>query len=262
MLSITSAQLDAWIGLLMYPLTRVLALVAVAPPFSNQGMPMLTRLAVGLAVTFALMPVLPAMPAVTPDSAAGLAILMEQVLIGLAMGFAMQLAFSAIEVAGELIGLEMGLSFAVFYDPQSSGQTAVVSELMTLLATLIFLSLNGHLMLLSLLAQSFTALPVGQVLAPLQLANLAGDAAMMFTIGLMLALPIVAALMMTTLALGVLQRAAPQLNLFAVGFPVTLMVGFAMLALAMPYFAPSFEHLFDQGFQAIQRLIEAPRQAH
>lgn len=257
MLNVTSAQLQAWVALLMFPLARVLGLVAVAPPFNNQALPMSIKLMLGLAITFALMPVLPVMPAVDPASAQGLALLVEQILIGLAMGFAMQLAFAGLDLAGELIGLEMGLSFAVFYDPQSSGQTAVVSQFLNLMATLLFIVMDGHLLLISLLAESFTLLPVGQMLAAPRLLVLAAQAASLFALGLMLALPILAALMMTSLALGILQRAAPQLNLFAVGFPVSLMVGFAMLAMAMPYLNPSFQHLFELGFQTCQSLISA-----
>lgn len=256
MLSVTSAQLDAWLAAFMFPLARILGLIAVAPLFQNQAIPVRIRLMLGLAVTAALVPALPAMPLVAPGSGVGIVILVQQTLIGVALGFVMRLAFTAIDLAGELIGLQMGLSFAVFYDPQTSGQTPVIAEFIGLLATLVFLSLNGHLLLLSALAQSFAVMPVSAT--PLGAANWSSIvrwAAILFSAGVLLALPLIAALLITNIALGVLTRAAPQLNLFAVGFPVTLVVGFVMLALALPYLAPSFERLFEQGFEAMGMLM-------
>jgi flagellar biosynthetic protein FliR len=257
MLSVTSAQLDAWVAALMFPLARVLGLIAAAPILSNRAVPVRVKVMLGVAVTAALAPVLPPMPQVTPGSGIGLAILVQESLIGLALGFVMRLVFSAIDLAGELIGLQMGLSFATFYDPQAGGQTAVVAEFLGLLAMLVFLALNGHLLLFSVLTKTFSLLPVGPLsLAGMNWGGIARWGTTLFSAGLLLALPIIAALLITNIALGVLTRAAPQLNLFAVGFPITLVVGFAMLMLAMPYLTPSFERLFEQGFEAMTALIQ------
>lgn len=257
MLTLTAAQLDAWIAAVLYPAARVLALVATAPAFNNVAIPRRIRLLIGLAITVGLIPALPPLAAIQPGSGVGLAVLVQQMLIGATMGFAMRVAFAAIDVAGDLIGLQMGLSFAVFFDPQSTGQTAVVAEFVGLLAVLIFLALDGHLMLLDVLARSFTLLPVSVQPYPANgWEQLARWGAVLFASGMLLSLPIVATLLITNIALGVLTRAAPQLNLFAVGFPVTLLVGFTVLLLALPIAAPVMERLFSEALATTAQLID------
>lgn len=258
MLSVTTAQLDAWLAAFLFPLARIFGLIAAAPVFNNAALPVRVRLVVGLAITFAVAPALPAFPPVAPASWAGLAILAQQSLIGIALGFTMRLVFAGIDLAGELIGLQMGLGFAVFYDPQNATQLPIVAELLGLLALLIYLALNGHLMMLALLAESFTVLPVGATL--FQAAGwetLLRWGANIFSIGVLLALPLISALLIANIALGVLTKVAPTLNLFAVGFPVTLMAGFVMLALTMPYFAPIMEGLFERGYEAVSAVMHA-----
>lgn len=258
MITVTSAQLDAWLAAFFFPLARVLALLASAPVLNNVAVPQRVRLLAGLAIAAGLAPALPPLPAIAPGSGLGLAILAQQVLIGLAMGFTMRIVFSAIDVAGELVGLQMGLSFAVFYDPQNSGQTAVVAEFLGLLATLVFLAANGHLMVLSVLAQSFTLLPIGaEPFGAAGFAVLVRWGAVLFSAGVLLALPLIAALLITNIALGVLTRAAPTLNLFAVGFPVSLLVGFSVLLLALSYMAPVFQSLFERGLDQIGTVLGA-----
>lgn len=258
MITITSAQLDAWLAAFAFPMARILSLMATAPVFNNAAMPMRIRLIVGLAVTLALVPVLPPMPAVPAGSWIGLSVLVQQILVGLLLGFALRIAFVAIDVAGDLIGLQMGLSFAVFYDPQNSAQTPVVAEFLGLLATLLFLAMNGHLLVLSTLAESFTLLPVSTApFAAASLSALLAWAATMFAAGVLLALPLVAALLIANIAMGVLARVAPQMNLFAVGFPVTITAGFVVLMLTMPYFGAAMERLFDQSFAALRMVMRA-----
>jgi len=255
-ISFTSTQLDTWIAVFVFPLARVLALMATAPVFSNQGIPTQIRVIIGLAVGLGLAPALPPMPAISPGSWLGIAVLVQQVLIGMTLGFTMRIAFSAVDMAGELIGLQMGLSFATFYDPQNSSQTPVVSEFLGLVATLLFLAMNGHLLLLSVLAESFKLLPVSATpFAVKGFSTLLSWAATLFSAGLMLALPLIAALLITNIALGVLARIAPALNIFAIGFPVTIVSGFAVLMLSLPYFGAALERLYDRGFFALSGVI-------
>jgi flagellar biosynthetic protein FliR len=257
MLSITSAQLDAWLAALMFPLARLLGLISAAPLFSNRLVPVRVRLAVGLATALAVLPALPPMPQVPADSMLALVILAQQAFIGIAMGFMMRLLFAAVDVAGELIGLQMGLSFAVFFSPQTGGQTSVIAEFLGLVTLLVFIAMNGHLMLINVVVASFEWLPVGTVPKADGWLLIVGYAAVMFASGLLMALPMVAALLITNTALGVLTRAAPQLNLFAVGFPVTLSVGFLVLLLSLNAFAPALQTLFERGFEAIDQLLRA-----
>ncbi len=252
MISLTSAQLDAWIAAFFFPLARILGLIASAPLFSSTGVPRRVRLMLGLAIALALVPMLPPVPAVSPGSGQGLWILVQQMLIGIGMGFAMRIVFAAVEVAGEFMGLQMGLGFATFYDPLSSAQTPVVTEFINLLALLVFLALNGPLLYVATLAQSFVAIPIGgPPLAAESWKNLAELGSVMFATGLLLALPVLVTLMITNLALGVLTRAAPQLNIFAVGFPLTLMVGLAAMALGLNYLAAPLQALFEEGLTAM-----------
>lgn len=262
MLTVTEAQLHAWIAAFVFPLARILGLVAAAPVFNNAALPMRVKLALGLAVALALAPALPPLPDIAPASWSGLMVLLREGLIGIALGFTMRLAFAAIDLAGELMGLQMGLGFAVFYDPQNAAQLPIVAQLISMLALLIFLALNGHLAILALLAESFTVLPVSA--APFPAAGwetLLRWGATIFSVGVLLALPLIAALLIANISLGVLTKVAPQLNLFAVGFPVTLMAGFAMLALTMPYFAPALERLFEQGYGAVSAVMRAGQPA-
>ena len=260
MLSITSAQLDAWLNGLMLPLARLLGLIAAAPLFSNRAIPARVRLATGLAIAMAVLPVLPPMPRVPPDSAMALVMLAQQAFIGIAIGFMMRLMFAAVDVAGEMIGLQMGLSFAVFFNPQTGGQSSVIADFLGLLTLLIFLALDGHLMLINVLVMSFEWLPVGSSGGGAEAWSLiARYGSVVFASGLLLALPMVAALLITNIALGVLTRAAPQLNLFAVGFPITLSIGFAVLLLSLTSFAPVVQTIFERGFVAIEELLRLLR---
>ena len=171
MISISSAQLDTWLALFIFPLSRILGLLATAPVFNNAALPARMRLIAGLAITMALAPALPPLPALPASSWLGLVVLGQQILIGILLGFALRIAFAAVDVAGELIGLQMGLSFATFFDPTSGGQTPVVAEFLGLLTALVFLAMNGHLLALSVLAESFTLLPISTTPEPARKMN-------------------------------------------------------------------------------------------
>jgi len=262
MISITSIQLNAWIAAFIFPFVRILAFVAAAPVFSNTAVPRRIRLILSLALTAAIVPAVPPLPPMEPASGLGLALVAQQILIGTGLAFVMRLVFAGISMAGELMSFQMGLGFATLYDPQNTAQTGVVSEVVTLCATLVFLSLNGHLMMVAGLVESFQALPIGgpQVTAGLWL-NLAEAGARIFSIGLWLSLPVVIALLITSLALSILSKAAPQLNLMAVGFPITLTVGLGILALTLPYMIQPLSNLFEEGFRLMFEVFLPMRKA-
>ncbi len=257
MLSVTSAQLDAWLAALMFPLARLLGLFATAPVFSNRGVSARARLAIGLGIGLAIIPAMPAMPDVAPGGGIGLMIMVQQMFIGIAIGFMMRLVFAAVDMAGALIGMQMGLSFAIFFDPDAGGQTAVMSDFLSLVATLLFLAINGHLLMIDVLIRSFEWLPVGvEVLNADGWGYIARAGASVFSAGLLLSLPVVAVLLVANIALGILTRAAPQLNLFAVGFPITLSMGFLALVLIMSNFGPVLQSLFERALDSIALMIE------
>ena len=260
MISITTAELNALLAAFLWPLGRILALIASAPVTGNPSVPLRIRIGLALMITLAVAPALAPLPPVDPGSGAGLLILAQQVVIGLAMGFAMRIVFAAVEMAGELAGLQMGLGFATFFDPQNAGDIPIVGSFLSLIVTLAFLAVDGHLEMIGLLVQSFIALPIGAggMAAPalITLAQWGGE---IFFASLLLSLPLLAALLITNLALGILTRAAPQLNIFAVGFPLTLAIGMLVLALALPYFAPLLERMVHDGLQMMLQIAERSR---
>ena len=251
MLTLTAAEINAWVAGLLWPLSRILGLIAAAPLFGNASVPVSVKVSLGVLLALVMAPLVPALPAADPTSWAGLLILVKEMIIGVAMGFAMRLVFAAIEYAGEVASQTMGLGFAMFFDPSTRGRSSAVSQFMALVATMAFLAVNGHLVLLEALAESFISMPITDTPfsgnAPLELARWGGR---IFSAGLQLALPIVAALLITNVALGILTRAAPQLNLFGIGFPITLGVGFLTLSLALPYLGTPIVNLFNQGVEA------------
>jgi flagellar biosynthetic protein FliR len=178
---------------------------------------------------------LPEMPPVAPNSAEALMVIAQQVLIGLTMGFAARVVFASIEFAGELVGLQMGLNFASFFDPMSGGQVTAVSRFYGTTAAWLFVVMNGHLMLTAALMQSFHSFPVSnQPLAFLAIVKPQVWGAEVFKLGLWVSLPVVAMLMLVNLVMGLIARVAPQMNIFSIGFPVTLAVGLTGLWLTLP----------------------------
>lgn len=258
MMTLTSAEMNTWIAALLWPLTRILGLIAAAPLFGNNAVPVSVKVGLGVMLAAIIAPAIPALPAADPMSMAGFLILLQELLIGLAMGFSMRIVFAAIEMAGEMSSLTMGLGFATLFDPLSSGRSSAVSQFFALIATMAFLAANAHLVLLSALAESFISLPVSatpmSLGAPLELARWG---ARIFSAGLQLSLPIVAALLITNVALGILTRAAPQLNLFGIGFPVSLGVGMLVISLALPYLGTPIQNLFNQGIEAVRSVPRA-----
>ena len=258
MITFSSADLNAWLVSFLWPLVRILALLAAAPILGNAAIPTRVKIGLGVFITLIVAPAIGPLPKIEPGSLEGLLVLGQQIIIGLAMGFAMRIVFSAVETAGEIAGLQMGLGFATFFSPRADGSTLVVGKFLGLLATLVFLSVNGHLMMLSVLAESFNVFPISA--EPFSAGGwklLAGWGGKIFEAGLGLALPVVTALLIVNLALGILTRAAPQLNIFAVGFPITLMVGIIALMLSLPYFIPVVEKLIEEGLGTMLDIARA-----
>lgn len=260
MISLTDAQLNTWLINFIWPLTRILGLIMVAPVFGHRAVPGRVKIGLGIFIALIIAPTLPPMPDVSLGSWHGLFILVQQLLIGIAIGFIMRIVFAAVEAAGEIVGLQMGLGFASFFDPQSAGQTLVLARFFNMLALLVFLAVNAHLLLIGVLVDSFQTLPISpQPLSAAGFYNVAAFGSTVFAVGLQLALPLIAILLMTNLSLGILTRSAPQLNIFAIGFPITLGVGLIVLDLTLPYFVPQLEQMLQNGFQATTMLIQTLR---
>ncbi len=258
MVSFSSDLLQSLIVSLIFPLTRVLGVIAAAPIFNHPSIPKRVKLGLGILITMAVTPTIADLPNIQIFSFQGLMILVEQLIIGLAMGFSMRIVFAAMELAGFLIGTSMGLGFAQFYDPMSQGQSMALSQLMMMLAMMVFLSMDGHLVMVSTIAESFVWLPITLQHTALHSMDIAMWGADIFNAGLLLAMPALAALLMVNMAMGILTKTAPQLNLFGIGFPVTISVGFLVVMLTLPNMLKPLENMIHQGIARMHQTSGMP----
>jgi flagellar biosynthesis protein FliR len=243
---------------LMWTLLRVGAMITIAPLFGAMYVPLRIRLGIAVVMAFTLMNIGPGTPELEPLSGAGILVIAQELSIGIALGFMLKLAVEAALVAGQLVSTGMGLSFATVVDPQSGG-TPLLGRFYLIVATLLLLATNAHLTLLALLAQSFMLVPVGSGgLSAAGARDVVDFAALMFAGALHLALPAIIAILMVNVAFGVVSRAAPTLNLFAVGFPVTLLMGFVVMALSVRSQGAVWDVQLTSAFDAMLRLLGGP----
>ncbi|RYM49930.1 flagellar biosynthetic protein FliR [Serratia proteamaculans] len=255
MLTFDSAQFGVWLSQYFWPLLRILALISTAPVFCEKQISKKVKIGLGGLIVILVAPGLP-ISTVPIFSAAGLWLAAQQILIGVALGLTMQFAFAAIRLAGEVIGMQMGLSFATFFDPSGGPNTPVLARLLNLLAMLLFLSFNGHLWLISLLVDSFHTLPIqAEPLNGNGFLALTQAGSLIFINGMMLALPLICLLLTLNMALGLLNRMTPQLSVFVIGFPVTMTIGIMTIGMMMPMLAPFCEHLFGEFFDRLADVL-------
>lgn len=246
MIGISEEQLMAWLSPIIWPFLRTLAMFTAAPVFSQKAIPM--RLKVGLAflVSVCAQAVLD-QPHVAVNSPEALGCVIQQVGVGLAIGFSARLVIASMEVAGEFIGLQMGLSFASFFDPTSGAQLSAVARFLVQIFTLFFIVVNGHLFVLMAVINSFEVFPVGssflQAVAQMRLHEL-GSA--VFSSALWIALPMMALLLFVNLTMGVITRIAPQMNVFAIGFPITLTIGMLGITATLPMMESPFLAMIER----------------
>ena len=247
MLTLNSADLDALMALFLFPFVRIAAWMYFDPLMGNRAAPNSVRLAAALAMTVAIAPILATDHQISLMSADGLLVLLQQIAIGAALGFSLRIVFAAIEMAGQFMGLQMGLSMATLYDPINGAQTPVIAQFLVLASALVLFAMNGHHVVIGALAQSFTDIPVGASLSAAGFLGVVKWAGIIFSTGVHIALPVTAALLATNLSIGMMTRAAPQLNIFAVGFPLTLGVGFLVLYLTLIVLPVSLESLWSSA---------------
>jgi flagellar biosynthesis protein FliR len=247
MLTFTEAQVLAWITPLLWPFLRVLALFGALPLFAQRGVPMRVRVALAFLIAFCAQATLPPMPVVALDSADGFLTIAQQLVIGISLGFAVRIVFSAVEFAGELIGLQMGLNFAGFFNPMTGGEATATSRFFGVSVSWLFIVINGHLLLIAAVVQSFQAFPVGpEPFAFLRAVQPQVWGAEVFRLGLWIALPLVGMLLFVNLVLGIISRVAQQMNVFAIGFPITVAVGLAGILLTLPLMQAPFTMALEQ----------------
>jgi flagellar biosynthetic protein FliR len=249
-LTFTDAQVLAWITPILWPFLRVLALFSALPVFAQRGVPMRVRVALAFLIAFCAQATLPEMPVIPLDSAPAVLAIVQQVLIGVSLGFAVRIVFTAIEFAGELIGLQMGLNFAGFFDPMSGGTATAASRFFGVSVGWLFIVTGGHLAIIAAVIQSFQAFPVGpEPFAFLRTVQPQTWGAEVFRLGLWIALPMVATLLFVNLVLGIVSRVAQQINVFAVGFPITVSVGLIGMLMTLPMMQTPFT-------MALERMLE------
>jgi len=234
-------------------------MLMIAPIFGAAAIvPKKIRLLLALTITIIVVPMLPAADYVDPMSSLGLLMLLQQFLLGFAMAFLLQMAFAAVMMGGSSISMPMGLGFANMVDPLNGLQVPVLSTFFTIIGTLLFLSINGHLIMLQVLVDSFTSMPVGpMLLTQVAIFKVVVWGGQIFAGGILIALPAVIIITLINIAFGVMTRAAPQLNIFAVGFPTTMSAGFLVIFLTLPNLLPRFTSLVQDAFKTIYSIIGA-----
>jgi flagellar biosynthesis protein FliR len=255
MINITTGQLDLWIAQVFWPFVRVGSCFMVAPAIGAQYVPPRVRVVIAGAVALIIAPLVPSPAGVAPFSAPGLVITLQQAIIGVALGFCMQVVFDAVTLGGQLLGNSMGLSFAFNLDPLHGAQTPVLGQFYALLVTMTFLALNGHLRLIEILVDGFRTLPIGTGgLGPDGLWTVVQWGSSLFSGALNVALPGVTALLIVNLAFGIMSRAAPTLNLFAVGLPVSLVFGLVIMLVGLPTVQSGFVRLLQDALMLVRTL--------
>ena len=254
MISLTEAQLVAWASPILWPFLRVLAVFTAAPIFSSRAFPLRAKIGLAFLIAYAAQPSMPNQPVIAINGPEAFGAVVQQVGIGLAIGFTVRVVFAAFELAGQVVGFQMGLGFAAFFDPASSAQSSAMGRFYANMAALLFLALNGHLMVIMAVVHSFAAFPVDQnFLQALSTMKLQALGAQLFASAFWIALPVIAMLMFANLALGIVSRVAPQMNIYAIGFPVTLAVGLVGVAATLPLLEQPFAALMEQMMEIFAR---------
>lgn len=247
MIGFSEEQIIAWISPIIWPFVRVLAMLTAAPVFSQRAVPVRVKIGFAFFAALCAQPILGEQPIIAMNAPEALGVLIQQVAVGLAVGFVARLIMTALEVAGEIVGLQMGLNFASFFDPTTNAQLSAVSRFLVQIFTLFFIVSNGHLLILMAVMKSFEAFPIdGYFLQSLNQMRIFDTGALIFSSALWIALPMMILLLFVNFTMGIISRIAPQLNVFAIGFPITLTVGMLGILATLPAMQEPFLRLIDR----------------
>ena len=251
------AEITGALGSYLWPFFRITAMIMVAPIFSSNFVSARARLLIALAASMVIIPTIPTeMPQVAPLSASGLLIIAHQILIGACMGFMLQLLFNAFIVAGQIVAMQMGLGFASMVDPQNGVMVPVISQLYLIMVTLLFVTIDGHLIMIQVINESFTTMPVAaKGLIANDFRDVVAQASWMYAAGVIIALPAIGSLMMVNLSFGILSRAAPQISPFTIGFPMTIITGFVIIMVTLPLVGEHLVNMSDHMLQMARLLV-------
>lgn len=255
-MTLSMAEIMGWVGSYLWVLLRVSALISIAPLFGARGIPRRWQVLAALVISLVIAPTLPPPPAVDPFSIEGVFLIAQQLLIGLVMGFVLGMVLASFIQAGEAMSQGMGLGFAQTIDPQNGVSVPLISQLLSIVAMLLFIALDGPALMIKLLADSFVWLPIAPVgLQAEDFWRIVGFAQAMFVNAVLLALPVIISLLMVNLAMGVITRASPQLNIFSVGFPATLLIGMFLIWVSSPTWVPNLEQFLHQTLLFLSQLL-------
>ncbi len=255
-MNFTEAQITAWLGSYLWPFFRIGGMLMAAPVTGARSVSIKLRLGLVIAITLIIAPLLPAGPQVEMFGYQWFMIIINQILIGVVMGLAFQMVFAAIITGGQIIAMQMGLGFATMVDPQNGAQVPVLSQLYLIFTTLLFLAVDGHLLFIQLLVESFNAMPVGMATVDRDSLELfARWGSVLLASALWMALPAMASLLMINFSFGIMSRAAPQLQIFAVGFPITMMMGFIVILYTMPGTVSQFYTVLERGTDLVRKIL-------
>ena len=255
-MNVTEDQLLAYLASFVWPFFRVSSMFISIPVFSIGSVPATLRIAVSLLITFVLLPALPPMPQFALFSFQGWIVTLQQIALGVTAGFILQMVFSIMLFSGQTIAYSMGLGFASMVDPATGVQVPVIAQLFVIATSLLFLAVDGHLLLIEMMAQSFTTLPVAMVgLDKAGLWQVVSWSSQIFAGGLLLALPIMTTLLFVNISFGIASKAAPQLHLFGVGFPITILMGMVLIWISLSGMLEGFADMLHESFSYVSQML-------
>ncbi len=254
---ISEQEIISWLAAFIWPFFRIGSMFIALPVFSGQSVPARIKVMLAALVTFVVMPVLPPVTNIEMFSYSGFLVAMQQILLGITTGFILQMVFSIMLVAGQSIAFSMGLGFASLVDPATGIQVPVIAQIFIISVSLLFLSVNGHLLLLEIIIRSFESLPISQEgLSKTGLWQVVSWSSQIFVGGVLLALPVMTAILFVNISFGVASRAAPSLQIFGVGFPITIMLGMVLIWIMLPDMLEGFSDFLAAGYALISELLK------
>lgn len=249
-------NLTDWVAKFLFPLFRISAFFMVVPLIGTRLVPIRVRLSFAIAVSLVVMPLLPPLPSVDGLSFSLYIMIAEQVLIGFSLGFFVQILFQVVVLGGQIISYQMGLGFASISDPTNGISVVVLSQFYLMMTMLLFLSMNGHLVLIDVIVDSFRILPVGEgTVSTAVLEKIVLSGSWLFAAATLMALPAIIALLIVNFAFGIMTKAAPQLNIFAIGFPFTMVFGIFIVWVSLSGFLGQYQRFAEEALDALGRLL-------
>ena len=255
-MNINEDDLFRYLATFMWPFFRVSSMFISIPVFSGNTIPPQIKVLAGLGITLVILPSLPPQPMIEIFSFDGWLVTLQQIALGISAGFILQMVFAIMMFAGQAIAYSMGLGFANMVDPTTGVQVPVIAQLFVMSSSLLFLSVDGHLLMIEMLAQSFHSLPVAKLgMVKTDLWRMVAWSSQIFADGLLLSLPITATLLFVNISFGVVSKAAPQLQIFGVGFPITIILGMLLIWVGLPNMLEGFGEILHRSFNLVSELL-------